>query len=259
MELNGVLAPLPTPLTDDGSSVSEIRLLRLLKHLEGHGVSGYVVCGEVGEFTAIGYSDRKTVVELLLRNAAQAPQVVVNVSTLSTTASLDLAQHAARHGAKACVLMPPYYGTFTDEEVLSFFKVVGQYAGLPIIAVDPKGRMGQEIKDEVVTYSGVLLATPTFWAVTAAGPEARSAIDDFAVDPGASTTLALFKPVQRLMERPEEELKQLTKFILGNGKARIAKTAFQMLGLELGPLRGPLHPPPADIQDQLQTFLDPEM
>ena len=95
MELNGVLAPLPTPFTDDGSSISEIRLLRLLRKLQELGVSGYVACCEVGEFVALGRSERKSLVEILLRDPASLIQVVVNVSTLSTPASLDLAQHAA--------------------------------------------------------------------------------------------------------------------------------------------------------------------
>jgi dihydrodipicolinate synthase/N-acetylneuraminate lyase len=256
MELNGVYAPLPTPLTDDGSSFSEIRMLRLLKHLQDYGVSGFVACGEVGEFTSTSFSERKGIVETLLRNVAQCPHVIVNVSTLSTTASLDLAQHAGRHGAQACVLMPPYYGTYTDAEVYQFYKIIGQYAGLPVLVVDPRGRIGPDLASELAVASGVFLAGPTFWAAKANGTESRASVDDFAIDPGAATTLALFKPVQRLLEKPEEELRKFSKFIEGNGKARVVKAAFEMMGLELGPLRGPLHSLPIEIQELLRTFLD---
>lgn len=255
MELSGVLAPLPTPLTDDGSSISEVRLQRLLRRLQDSGVSGYVVCGEVGEFGAISYSDRKALTEMIVRATSDAPQVIVNVSTLSTVASLDLAQHAARHGARACVLMPPYYGTLTPKEIFNFFRVVAQYAGLPVIVVDPNGVLDAEIRNELAAVTGLFLAGPTFWSVKAIGIAGRPTVDEFAVDPGAATVLSLLKPVERLFALPEEEIQELARFVCLHGGARVAKAACEMMGMDLGPLRGPRLPLAQEPSARLRMLL----
>lgn len=255
MELSGVLAPLPTPLTDDGSSISEIRLLRLLQKLQSFGVSGYVACGEVGEFGAISYAERKAFAEMVLRNTASTPQVVVNVSSLSTVASLDLAQHAARHGAKACVLMPPYYGPLTADEHFNFLRVVGQYAGLPVIVVDPHRLLEPEVREKAANVTGLFLASPTFWAVTVVGASCTSWIDEFSLEPGACTVMSLVQPVERLFMLPEENIRKLGRFTLTHGSARVVKAAFGLQGIDLGPLRGPRLALPQEAVGQLQAML----
>jgi 4-hydroxy-tetrahydrodipicolinate synthase len=257
MELNGVFAPLPTPLTDDGSSISEIRLLRLLTKLAELGVQGYLACGEVGEFGSIAYAERKELVEMLLRNSASGPPVIVNVSALSTLASLDLAQHAARHGAKACVIMPPYYGALTPEEHYTFLRVVAQYAGLPVIVTDPNGLLSKELMDRLANVSGLFLAAPSYWTVRAIGEVARPGVDEFSLDPGTCTVLALLRPVERLNNLPEDDIRRLARFVLLNGAARVAKAAFELQGVDLGPLRGPrlsLAQPAADALRELLGF-----
>ena len=255
MELNGVLAPLPTPFTDDGSAISEIRLLRLLRRLQELGVAGYVACGEVGEFGALSRPERKQLVEILLRDPASSLQVVVNVSALSTVASLDLAQHAARHGARACVLMPPFYGSFSQEEHYNYMRVVAQYAGLPVIVVDPNGVLEGELNAQLAALPGIFVAAPNFWAARALGGKARSKVDEFSMDPGASTVGALFRPALRLFQLPEEDIQRVTRFIQLHGSARVAKAAFEIQGIELGPLRGPQLALRQSAAQELQALL----
>src|SRR5262245_29997013 len=121
--LHGLFAPIVTPFTDDGATVSEVRLARLIQHLLGKDISGLVTCTETGEFLSLSSSERKSMLELTLRESQGKP-VLTHVSTMSTSSSLDLAQHAGRHGARAAILMPPYYGKYSDAEMLKYFEVV---------------------------------------------------------------------------------------------------------------------------------------
>ena len=57
VDLPKLLVPLVTPFTDDASSVSEVRLARLVKHLGGQGVEGFVINSDVGEFTAMSFGE----------------------------------------------------------------------------------------------------------------------------------------------------------------------------------------------------------
>src|SRR5690348_16428840 len=97
VNLAGTFVPLVTPFTDDGATLSEVRIARLVRHFAGQGVAGFVVCTDTGEFTTLSFAERKSMLETTLRESQGALPVLTNVSTLSTSASLDLTQHAARH------------------------------------------------------------------------------------------------------------------------------------------------------------------
>ncbi|MBS1718119.1 MAG: dihydrodipicolinate synthase family protein [Armatimonadetes bacterium] len=158
--LSGVFAPVPSPFTDDSSGPSEIRLARLLRRLMVAGVRGVVVASEMGEFTALSFSERKMLVEWVLRDSHNELSVIVNVSTLSTAASLDLAQHASRHGARAAVLHAPYYGRFSAEEQFGFFRTVSQHAQLPIILLPENPLVGEDVLSRLADTARLQIAEP---------------------------------------------------------------------------------------------------
>src|SRR5438477_12684261 len=111
--LAGLFAPLATPFTDGGETVSEVRLARLVRHLLAQGIAGLACCTETGEFITVNTSERKQVLEIVIREAHGTP-VLAHCTRLGTSQTLDLCQHAARHGAKAAVVMPPYFGRYSD-------------------------------------------------------------------------------------------------------------------------------------------------
>lgn len=118
-------------------SLSEIRIARLIRWYQQFEFGGYVVGSETGEFTTLSFSERKTILELIYRETRGTLPVLVNVSSLSTGAAVDLAQHAGRHGARGVIALAPYFGRFSPEEEASFFKSILAYGRLPLLAVGP--------------------------------------------------------------------------------------------------------------------------
>lgn len=158
--LAGRFAPLPTAFTDDGESLSEIRTARLVRKLcERESIGGLILGTDLGEFPMVGTADRKQHLETVLREAQGRKPVLAHISRLSTAGTLDLAQHAGRHGARAAVVMPPYYGTFTEAEVLSHLKTIAQYAGVPVIIVDPAGMVTSAVREALSLIGGVHFGT----------------------------------------------------------------------------------------------------
>src|SRR5579871_5649276 len=98
LDIAGFFAPVVTPFTDDGNTVSEIRLARLVRHLTERGVSGFVCGTETGEFLTTSVSERKQVLEIVMREAHGMP-VLAHCSMIGTAQTIDLCQHSARHGA----------------------------------------------------------------------------------------------------------------------------------------------------------------
>lgn len=220
--LEGAFAPLVTPFTDDTSGISEIRLARLMRRLKEHNVKGFVLLGEVGQFTSIGYSERKDLLEIAIREAGGMP-VLVNVSALSTMAALDLAQHAGRHGARAAILMAPYFGHYSSEEIEGYFKNVSQYAGLPIIVVDPAKQLTPEIIAKLPNYTRVFIAEPN--------DHEESRPDSFKIEDASVSPLNL---LLGLGHHPG-----MLKFMDEYGWNRVCKAALEEMGVDCGPPRPP--------------------
>lgn len=209
-QIEGRFCALPTPFSDDGMAVSEIRLARMLRWLSQADLNGYLVAGEVGEFTAMAFSERKTFVEWVQRETRGALPLLVNVSSLSTTASVDLAQHAGRHGARAVVLRTPYFGDFNAEEEASFFKSVAGYGRLPVLAV---GNVKPETKAALADVSSITFA------------------------PDTSTTSRF--NFGALHCHPGFALGASWPDALETDSPSLYKAAYDHLGTELGPPRGP--------------------
>jgi dihydrodipicolinate synthase/N-acetylneuraminate lyase len=108
-ELSGILVALVTPFTDDGKKVHEGRLQAHINRMVEAGVHGLVPGGTTGEFTAMTLDERKNVLELVMKYATGRIPVVVGVGALSTWECVNLATHAAKAGADALMLVPPFY------------------------------------------------------------------------------------------------------------------------------------------------------
>lgn len=220
--------------------VSEVRLGRLVRRLVQLGAVGLVVSSDTGEFWNTGINERKTILEWVIRDSQNQIGVLAHVSSLSTSVSLDLAQHAARHGARGAVLMPPYYGKITDEEVIGFVTVIANYADLEIILVDPMHRLSDEMELHLKDVPGVTIAQSlrtTAFADAAASD--RTASDDFAVGDAWVSTTALMLPQLPAQGAPSPAVKALAGFVRQLGGAKVAKAAFNCLDFEVGQLRGP--------------------
>ena len=108
-DLHGILVALITPFTDGGHTVDDKRLEAHVQHMIKAGVHGLVPGGSTGEFTAMTVDERKHLLELCVQYANGKVPVVARIGALSTKECLDLASHAAKAGASALMVVPPFY------------------------------------------------------------------------------------------------------------------------------------------------------
>ncbi|KAL8790836.1 MAG: hypothetical protein Q9195_006161 [Heterodermia aff. obscurata] len=108
-DLQGILVALITPFTDGGHTVDDERLEAHIQHMIKAGVHGLVPGGTTGEFTAMTVDERKHLLELCIKHADGKVPVVAGIGALSTKECIDLASHAAKAGATALMVVPPFY------------------------------------------------------------------------------------------------------------------------------------------------------
>ncbi|KAF2179686.1 dihydrodipicolinate synthase/N-acetylneuraminate lyase [Zopfia rhizophila CBS 207.26] len=132
-ELSGILVALITPFTDDGSEIDQLALETHINRLIKAGVHGLVPGGTTGEFTAMDLHERKQLVELCVKYAAGRVPVVAGIGALSTRDGIDLATHAAKAGASAPMVVPPFYDPVSLEQLREMLAEFHKASQLPIV------------------------------------------------------------------------------------------------------------------------------
>ncbi|MCW5939142.1 MAG: dihydrodipicolinate synthase family protein [Fimbriimonadaceae bacterium] len=227
--------PLPSPFTDDTTTASEIRLARAVRFHREHGAAGYLVGSDAGEGMALAHSERKSLVEWVVRESQGAP-VVVGVTASTTSSVLDLCQHAARHGAQAALLGSPPGGPWNEQEIKSLLSAVRRYANLPCLWLG-----GEEFQ--------VIGTTDTveFKSLNEVGPISLGrafAAEECSVFGSVVTPLAVLGADQakRVVDQwASTHLKAKSLFVHGRS-ARVAKAVLERHKVEVGPPRGPMKP-----------------
>lgn len=236
-ELSGQFVSLLAPMTDDMSTVSEVRLARLVRRLMQEGATGFLIGGDGAEFATLTVSERKAMVEIVMRESSNSLPVLVNATAISSMTALDLAQHAGRHGARGIVLMPPYYGRYTIPEVHQHVKSISHFSHLPMIAIDLPGVQGNDMWDEFSHNPSIQIGqTP---GVDAVNPYPTT--DDFEIGPVRVSPLGLVDSAF-LRGEPNPNREAMLDLMRTHGVARFAKALLDARDQPMGPPRVPQQP-----------------
>jgi dihydrodipicolinate synthase/N-acetylneuraminate lyase len=156
-ELSGILVALITPFTDDGSKIDHSRLKSHIDRLINAGVHGLVPGGTTGEFTALTLAERKELVEGVIKYAAGRVPVVAGIGALSTVEGVELASHAAKAGASALMVVPPFYDPVNLAQLKEMLRDMQKAAGeLPIMYYNIPSASGLSLSpSEIASLSEV--------------------------------------------------------------------------------------------------------
>lgn len=129
---NRILPALVTPLTADGE-LDVVSLEHLIDHLYSSGCGGLYVTGSTGEGIYLDPSVRKRVVEIAVAHSRGHGQVVAHIGSIAAVNTFELAKHAGQIGADAVSSIPPFAGGYSWDEVLGFYRKLGEVSPVPVI------------------------------------------------------------------------------------------------------------------------------
>ena len=148
--LSGILVAIVTPFTDDGNAIHKDRLKAHIDHLFNAGCHGIVAGGSTGEFTAMTLDERKQMTELCVEYAAGRGPVVAGTGATSTKDCIELAQHAARAGAAAVMVVPPFYDPVNYEQLQELMAEIHDASNLDIVYYNIPSASGLTLKPEEI-------------------------------------------------------------------------------------------------------------
>jgi 2-dehydro-3-deoxy-D-pentonate aldolase len=131
-ELTGVLPALVTPLHRDGSA-DESGIKRLVEHVISGGVHGLLALGSTGEGAALGERTRWQVLKSVIEAASGRVPVICGVAQPHLEAARAEVASAARLGAIAALVAPPFYYPTDQATVRAFYRRLAADSKLPLL------------------------------------------------------------------------------------------------------------------------------
>ena len=171
----GVIPILVTPFQDDGKD-DVAGMLRLVDHLDAHGgLGGFGVFGNAGEGYTLLPSEKRALLDAIVRHLDGRAPVIAGVGATGTEAAVAVCKEAEGLGVAGLMVLPPYYLRPDADGLMFFYSAISDAVGIPIMVQDapllsqvvmPPGllaRMAREI--EHVDYAKIE-APPTAPKIT---------------------------------------------------------------------------------------------
>jgi len=160
LNFSGIWVPLVTPLRDGRLDLPALQ--RLVAHLVGQGVAGFVACGSTGEAAMLDEAEQADVLGAAIDAAADRP-VLMGLAGARADLLADKAQRLARsHRVAGYLLSGPGYVKPSQAGLLQHFRCVADASPVPIVAYDIPARTGVRIEADTLL---ALAAHPRVQAV----------------------------------------------------------------------------------------------
>ena len=104
------------------------------------GSHGFVPCGTTGESPTLSHQEHKDVVKECIKIVDKRVPVIAGTGSNNTLEAIEFTKHAEKCGAKAALIVTPYYNKPTQEGLYSHFKKISESTKLPIIIYNIPGR-----------------------------------------------------------------------------------------------------------------------
>lgn len=145
--LEGINPAILTLFNED-KSVDYEGIKALLDFLMDAKVNGVYVCGTTGEFPLLTLEERKKIAETVVNHVKGKITVYVHIGGITTGDAVELAKHACACGADGIGALPPYYYSYSEDELVEHFSKIANAlpSDFPVYLYNIPQRTGNWIK-----------------------------------------------------------------------------------------------------------------
>jgi 4-hydroxy-2-oxoglutarate aldolase len=155
---SGIYPPLPT-FFDDQEELDLATLQRHIRRLQNSGIAGYVLMGTNGEAVHLTTDERSQVIEAAREAIGNGDEdgdslpLLAGCGDQSTRTTLAHCRQAARYGADAALVLPPFYykGRMNSAALIAHYRAVADDSPLPVLLYNmPGASAGVDLDAETV-------------------------------------------------------------------------------------------------------------
>ena len=146
--IQGSIVAMVTPFRN--GAVDEAKVRELVEWHVASGTDGIVPCGTTGESPTLTHDEHKRVVEIVVDAARGRIPVVAGTGSNSTAEAIDLTSHAKKAGARAALVVNPYYNRPTQEGLYRHFRAVAEAVDIPILVYNIQSRTAVNVETDTL-------------------------------------------------------------------------------------------------------------
>src|SRR5471030_872362 len=266
----GSAVAIVTPFNESGVYFEKLRTL-----LEWHikeGTDAIVICGTTGEATTMTDKEIKDTIKFTVDVINKRIPVIAGTGSNNTMSAISMSKYAESVGIDALLVITPYYNKTTQNGLLKHFKAINDEVKTPIILYNVPSRTGLNISPKTLVKlaelsnvvaikeaSGNISKIVQMKALCKDSIDIYSGNDDQIVSIMSLGGKGVISVLANIMPRKVHEIAQ--KCLDNNFKEALdiqlntlslantlfietspipIKTAMNLIGLEVGPLRLPL-------------------
>jgi 4-hydroxy-tetrahydrodipicolinate synthase len=145
---SGSIPALVTPFRD--GRLDEPAFRKFVDWQISEGSSALVPCGTTGESATMSIAEHDRVVAVCVEQAAGRVPVIAGCGSNDTLVALDHMRSAKSAGAKAALVVLPYYNRPNQEGVYAHFAYLAEHCDLPIIVYNVPARTVTDVMPETL-------------------------------------------------------------------------------------------------------------
>jgi N-acetylneuraminate lyase len=155
-DMKGVIPAMITAF-DKNENIDEVGMRECIQHLIKKNVNGLYITGSTGESFLMSTEERKRVVEIVVDEVSGKIPVIAHIGSIGTKTSIMLAEHAQEIGVDGLSSLPPFYYSFSPEQIINYYTDITKSSDLSMIAynISLVGLMGFEMLKKLSDIKGV--------------------------------------------------------------------------------------------------------
>lgn len=140
-----------TPMHEDGS-VNYEKLDEILEEQIAGGTDAIVICGTTGESACLSEKEHLDVVRHCVETVRHRIPVVAGTGSNSTETAIMLSKEAESYGVEGLLVVTPYYNKATQKGLIQHYSAISAAVHTPIIMYNVPSRTGCNIQPETAAY-----------------------------------------------------------------------------------------------------------
>lgn len=274
-----------TPFTDDG--VDYDRLEELLNWHVDNNTDAILICGTTGEATTMTLEERKKTIKFTVDTINKRIPVIAGTGSNNTQAAIDMSKYAESVGADAVLVITPYYNKTNKLGLFKHFEAINNAINIPIMLYNVPSRTNVNItpdilgkivtlsnvkaikeasgdfsqiskmmaayKDKIDFYSGNDDSIVPFMSI--GGKGVISVLSNIVPDKVHEMTAAALNGDYKKAQSLQLEYLKLANDLFIETSPIPVKTALNLMGKQVGPLRLPLYEMDSKNEEILKNTL----
>jgi 4-hydroxy-tetrahydrodipicolinate synthase len=144
----GSAVAIVTPFTENGVNFEKLKEL-IEWHIKSS-TDAIVICGTSGEASTMTLEEKKEAIKFTVTTVNKRIPVIAGTGSNNTSESIKMSKWAEDVGVDGLLVITPYYNKTTQKGLIQHFKAVNDAVNIPIVLYNVPGRTGMNLNPETL-------------------------------------------------------------------------------------------------------------